>query len=76
MGDMLCEQVMKRTPLSVEEKRIIDTRGLISDNIMVGTTLDQLEINKACKSECVYILLHSPFPLVKCTHLLPLTCSC
>ncbi|KIM28806.1 hypothetical protein M408DRAFT_329252 [Serendipita vermifera MAFF 305830] len=48
-GDMLREQVMKKTPLGVEAKKIMDRGGLVSDDIMVGMIKDQLEKNKECK---------------------------
>lgn len=49
-GDMLREQVSRKTPLGVEAKKIMDTGGLVSDDIMVGMIKDQLENNKACKN--------------------------
>ncbi|CAA7260912.1 unnamed protein product [Cyclocybe aegerita] len=49
-GDMLREQVQKKTPLGVEAKKIMDTGGLVSDDIMVGMIKDQLENNKDCKN--------------------------
>ncbi|EMD34355.1 hypothetical protein CERSUDRAFT_117234 [Gelatoporia subvermispora B] len=49
-GDMLREQVTKKTPLGVEAKKIMDAGGLVSDDIMVGIIKDQLENNKACKN--------------------------
>lgn len=48
-GDMLREQVIKKTPLGVEAKKIMDAGGLVSDDIMVGMIKDQLENNKECK---------------------------
>ncbi|GJJ11871.1 Adenylate kinase [Clathrus columnatus] len=49
-GDMLREQVIKRTPLGIEAKKIIDAGGLVSDDIMVDMIKDQLENNKDCKN--------------------------
>jgi adenylate kinase len=46
-GDILSEQVVKKTALGVEAKKTMDTCG--SSDIMVGMTRDQLEINQACK---------------------------
>ncbi|KDQ59692.1 hypothetical protein JAAARDRAFT_127101 [Jaapia argillacea MUCL 33604] len=49
-GDMLRDQVTKKTPLGVEAKKIMDAGGLVSDDIMVGIIKDQLENNKECKN--------------------------
>jgi adenylate kinase len=49
-GDMLREQVSKKTALGVEAKKIMDAGGLVSDDIMVGMIRDQLETNKQCKN--------------------------
>lgn len=49
-GDMLREQVTKKTPLGIEAKKIMDAGGLVSDDIMVGMIKDQLENNKECKN--------------------------
>jgi len=49
-GDMLREQVAKKTPLGLEAKKIMDAGGLVSDNIVVGMIKDQLENNKSCKN--------------------------
>lgn len=49
-GDMLREQVIKKTSLGVEAKKIMDAGGLVSDDIMVGMIQDQLENNKTCKN--------------------------
>ncbi|PAV23437.1 adenylate kinase [Pyrrhoderma noxium] len=49
-GDMLREQVSKKTPLGIEAKKIMDAGGLVSDDIMVGMIKDQLENNKTCKN--------------------------
>jgi len=49
-GDMLRDQVSKKTALGVEAKKIMDAGGLVSDDIMVGMIKDQLENNKTCKN--------------------------
>ncbi|KZT11100.1 adenylate kinase [Laetiporus sulphureus 93-53] len=49
-GDMLREQVTKKTKLGVEAKKIMDAGGLVSDDIMVGMIKDQLEHNQECKN--------------------------
>ncbi|KDN41205.1 Adenylate kinase 1, partial [Rhizoctonia solani AG-8 WAC10335] len=49
-GDMLRDQVAKKTPLGVEAKKIMDAGGLVSDDIMVGMIKDQLQNNKNCKN--------------------------
>ncbi|KAF8177635.1 adenylate kinase 1 [Pholiota molesta] len=49
-GDMLREQVQAKTPLGVQAKKIMDSGGLVSDDIMVNMIKDQLENNKACKN--------------------------
>ena len=49
-GDMLREQVTKKTALGVEAKKIMDAGGLVSDDIMVGMIKDQLENNTTCKN--------------------------
>jgi adenylate kinase len=46
---MLREQVIQKTPLGIEAKKIMDRGGLVSDDIMVGMIKDQLENNKECK---------------------------
>ena len=52
-GDMLREQVSKKTKLGVEAKKIMDAGGLVSDEIVVGIIKDQLENNPSCKNGCV-----------------------
>ncbi|KNZ62136.1 adenylate kinase [Puccinia sorghi] len=47
-GDMLRDQVTKGTPLGKEAKKIMDSGGLVSDEIMVNMIKDQLENNKDC----------------------------
>ncbi|KAJ7577547.1 adenylate kinase 1 [Mycena floridula] len=49
-GDMLREQIIQKTPLGLAAKGIMDSGGLVSDDIMVGMIKDQLENNKACKN--------------------------
>jgi len=49
-GDMLREQVAKKTALGLEAKKIMDSGGLVSDEIMVGMIKEQLEKNKECKN--------------------------
>ena len=49
-GDMLRDQVEKKTKLGVEAKKIMDAGGLVSDDIMVGMIKEQLENNKDCKN--------------------------
>ncbi|CAE7100396.1 unnamed protein product, partial [Rhizoctonia solani] len=49
-GDMLRDQVAKKTTLGVEAKKIMDAGGLVSDDIMVGMIKDQLQNNKDCKN--------------------------
>lgn len=48
-GDMLREQVSKKTELGKKAKEIMDQGGLVSDEIMVGMIKDQLEHNKSCQ---------------------------
>jgi adenylate kinase len=49
-GDLLRDQVERKTPLGVEAKKIMDSGGLVSDDIVVGMIKDQLENNKTCKN--------------------------
>ncbi|KAG5643558.1 adenylate kinase [Asterophora parasitica] len=49
-GDMLREQVNKKTPLGVEAKKVMDAGGLVPDEIMVGMIKHELENNKDCKN--------------------------
>ena len=48
-GDMLREQVQKKTALGINAKEIMDAGGLVSDDIMVGMIKERLE-NKSCKN--------------------------
>ena len=54
-GDMLREQIQQKTQLGMEAKKIMDTGGLVSDEIMVGMVKDQLENNKECKNGLVFL---------------------
>jgi len=49
-GDMLREQIQQKTPLGLKAKKIMDTGGLVSDDIVVGMIKEQLETNKSCKN--------------------------
>jgi len=49
-GDMLREQIAKKTELGRQAKKVMDAGGLVSDDIMVGMIKDQLENNKSCKN--------------------------
>jgi len=49
-GDMLREQVAKKTALGAGAKKIMDAGGLVSPDIMVDMIRDQLENNQACKN--------------------------
>jgi hypothetical protein len=56
---MLREQVAQKTPLGVTAKKIMDSGGLLPDDIMVNMIKDELENNKECKNGCVYHSLPS-----------------
>lgn len=49
-GDMLREQVAKKTQLGREAKKIMDAGGLVSDEIMVNMIKNQLETNPECSN--------------------------
>jgi len=49
-GDMLREQIQKKTTLGMEAKKVMDAGGLVGDEIVVGMIKDQLENNKSCKN--------------------------
>ncbi|KAE9393663.1 adenylate kinase 1 [Gymnopus androsaceus JB14] len=49
-GDMLRDQVSKKTKLGVEAKKIMDEGGLVPDEVMVGMIKGELEGNQACKN--------------------------
>jgi adenylate kinase len=42
-GDMLRAAVKAKTPLGLEAQKIMDTGGLVSDNIIIGLVLDRLQ---------------------------------
>ncbi|CAG8633616.1 8572_t:CDS:2 [Racocetra persica] len=48
-GDMLRSQVAAKTKLGLEAKKIMDTGGLVSDEIMVGMIENELQNNPECK---------------------------
>ncbi|CAI2174770.1 16155_t:CDS:2 [Funneliformis geosporum] len=48
-GDMLRSQVAAKTKLGLEAKKIMDSGGLVSDEIMVGMIHDELQNNPECK---------------------------
>lgn len=49
-GDMLREQIQRKTTLGLEAKKVMDAGGLVGDDIVVGMIKDQLENNKSCKN--------------------------
>ncbi|KAH9813973.1 adenylate kinase-domain-containing protein [Melampsora americana] len=49
-GDMLRDQVSKGTELGQAAKKIMDSGGLVSDEIMVNMIKDQLETNRECSN--------------------------
>ena len=42
--------MQKKTALGLKAKEIMDSGGLVSDDIMVGMIKEQLENNKSCKN--------------------------
>ena len=72
-GDLLREQIQKKTSLGLEAKKIMDAGGLVSDDIMVGMIQDQLEHNKACKNGYV-IALYTPGRFRRIVYCLPPCC--
>lgn len=46
---MLRSQVQKKTELGLEAKKIMDTGGLVSDDIVIGMIKQELETNKECQ---------------------------
>lgn len=48
-GDMLRQQVSKKTPLGRDAKKIMDQGGLVSDEIMVNMIKNELESNPDCR---------------------------
>ncbi|GAW00775.1 adenylate kinase [Lentinula edodes] len=49
-GDMLREQVARKTKLGLEAKKIMDEGGLVPDEVMVGMIKGELDTNEACKN--------------------------
>jgi len=49
-GDMLRDQVAKKTKLGVEAKKIMDEGGLVPDEVMVGMIQGELDTNESCKN--------------------------
>ncbi|CAG8480559.1 10617_t:CDS:2 [Diversispora eburnea] len=49
-GDMLRSQVAAKTKLGLEAKKIMESGGLVSDEIMVGMIHDELKNNPECKN--------------------------
>ncbi|KAF9060715.1 adenylate kinase [Rhodocollybia butyracea] len=49
-GDMLRDQVAKKTKLGVEAKKIMDEGGLVPDEVMVGMIQGELDTNDSCKN--------------------------
>ncbi|KAF8823767.1 hypothetical protein HHX47_DHR9000196 [Lentinula edodes] len=49
-GDMLREQVARKTTLGLEAKKIMDEGGLVPDEVMVGMIKGELDTNEACKN--------------------------
>ncbi|RIA88751.1 adenylate kinase 1 [Glomus cerebriforme] len=48
-GDMLRSQVAAKTKLGLEAKSIMDSGGLVPDEIMIGMIHDELQNNPECK---------------------------
>lgn len=49
-GDMLRSQVAKKSELGQQAKKIMDSGGLVSDDIVVGMIKNELENNKDCQN--------------------------
>jgi len=49
-GDMLRAQVVKKTELGREAKKIMDAGGLVSDEIVVNMIKSELDNNSSCKN--------------------------
>ncbi|KAG6328683.1 hypothetical protein ID866_10406 [Astraeus odoratus] len=49
-GDLLREQIARKTELGKLAKKVMDAGELVGDDIVVGMIKDQLENNKACKN--------------------------
>jgi adenylate kinase len=56
-GDMLRAAVKAGTPLGIEAKKIMDTGGLVSDDIIIGLVKDRLE-----QPDCANGYLFDGFP--------------
>ncbi len=67
-GDMLREQVAKGTALGQAAKKIMDSGGLVSDEIMVNMIKDQLENNTDCKNGLVPSLRILCYALIPSGH--------
>lgn len=62
---MLRSQVQKKTELGLEAKKIMDTGGLVSDDIMIGMIKQELETNKECQGGYVIPFIPSTTSLEK-----------
>jgi len=58
---MLRSQVAAKTKLGLEAKKIMDSGGLVSDEIMVGMIRDELNNNPECKNGYVILILKRTF---------------
>ena len=47
-GDMLRDQVTKKTTLGKEAKKIMDQGGLVRDDIMINMIKNEIESNREC----------------------------
>lgn len=56
-GDMLRAAVKAQTPLGIEAKKIMDTGGLVSDDIIIGLVQDRLQ-----QPDCQHGYLFDGFP--------------
>ncbi len=56
-GDMLRAAVKAQTPLGLEAKKIMDTGGLVSDDIIIGLVRDRLQ-----QPDCQHGYLFDGFP--------------
>lgn len=55
---MLRSQVAAKTKLGLEAKKIMESGGLVSDEIMVGMIHDELKNNPECKNGYLDINFH------------------
>ena len=53
---MLRTQVARQTELGKAAKKIMDSGGLVSDDIMLGMIKDELEKNPDCKTGLAFFL--------------------